>query len=198
MNKGQKIYFGVIVSLLVLATGGSGYTLMNSDWSQTSTTLPSPTLQLTKLQNLGVREKAKVKRVVDGDTIELEDGRTVRYIGMDTPETKHPTKGVQCFGKEASARNKELVDGKEIGLEKDVSETDRYQRILRYIYVGDVLINEQLVREGYAFSYSYPPDVKYQDRMVAAQKIAYEQELGLWKSCKVGNDQRSILGYATE
>ena len=91
-----------------------------------------------------------VSRIVDGDTIELGTGERVRYIGIDTPETVDPRKEVQCFGKEASAKNKELVEGKEVRLVKDVSDKDKYGRLLRYVYVGDVFVNEKLVSEGYA------------------------------------------------
>jgi micrococcal nuclease len=123
---------------------------------------------------------AKVARVVDGDTIKLESGETLRYIGIDTPETVHPSKPVQCYGKEASAKNKELVEGKEVKLEKDVSEKDKYGRLLRYVWLGDVLVNELLVSKGYAQSSSYPPDVKYQDRFIEAQRLAREENMGLW------------------
>ena len=126
------------------------------------------------------RYKAKVINVVDGDTIKIEGSQVVRYIGIDTPETVHPSKPIQCYGKEASDKNKELVEGKEVKLEKDVSETDKYGRLLRYIWLGDMLVNEYLVREGYAQSSSYPPDVKYQDRFVEAQKQAREEKKGLW------------------
>lgn len=126
------------------------------------------------------RYKAKVVNVIDGDTIKIEGGQVVRYIGIDTPETVHPSKPVQCYGKEASDKNKELVEGKEIKLEKDVSETDKYGRLLRYVWLGDMLVNEYLVREGYAQSSSYPPDVKYQDRFVESQKQAREEKKGLW------------------
>ncbi len=122
----------------------------------------------------------RVARVVDGDTGKLEDGRTVRYIGIDTPETVDPRRGVQCFGKEASAKNKELVLGKEVRLEKDVSETDKYKRLLRYIFVSDMFVNEYLVREGYAKASSYPPDVRYQDRFREAEREAMENKRGLW------------------
>ncbi len=122
----------------------------------------------------------KVARVVDGDTIKLESGEVVRYIGIDTPETVDPRKPVQCYGKEASAKNRELVEGKEVKLEKDVSNTDKYNRLLRYIWLDNTLINELLVREGYAKSSTYPPDVKYQDRFVAAEQIAREENKGLW------------------
>ncbi len=124
--------------------------------------------------------KAKVARVVDGDTIKLETGEVARYIGIDAPETVHPSKPVQCYGKEASDKNRELVEGKEVKLEKDVSETDKYGRLLRYIWLGDILVNEYLVREGYAQSSTYPPDVKYQDRFIEAQRQAREEKKGLW------------------
>lgn len=129
-------------------------------------------------------ELAIVKRVVDGDTIELNDGRKVRYIGVDTPELHHPTKGVQCFGKEAMEKNKELVEGKEIKMKKDVSETDRYKRLLRYIWVGDIFVNEYLAREGYAFQATFPPDVKYVDLFRKAAEEARLKNKGLWSSCK--------------
>lgn len=122
----------------------------------------------------------KVVNVVDGDTIKIETGETVRYIGIDTPETVHPNKPVQCYGKEASDKNTALVEGKVVELEKDISEKDKYGRLLRYIWIGDMLVNETLVREGYAQSNTYPPDVKYQDRFLAAQKLAREEQKGLW------------------
>lgn len=125
-------------------------------------------------------EVFKVVSVVDGDTIKLDNGQAVRYIGIDTPETVHPSKPVQCFGKEASAKNKELVLGKEVRLVRDVSETDKYGRILRYVYVGDMLVNDYLVRNGYANSYSYPPDVKFQDQFRQAEAEARTNKRGLW------------------
>jgi micrococcal nuclease len=135
--------------------------------------------------------QATVRKVVDGDTIELEDGQKVRYIGMDTPETKHPKKSVQCYGREASAKNKELVEGKQILMEKDVSETDRYGRLLRYIYLPNpkasdeaIFVNEYLVEQGYARLLTYPPDIKYNEILQAAEKTARKQNKGLWSSCK--------------
>ena len=128
-----------------------------------------------------------VEKVIDGDTIELSDGIKVRYIGIDTPETKHPDKPKQCFGEQASLRNKQLVEGKAVRLEKDVSKTDRYGRLLRYVYVGDVLVNEQLVKEGFAFARSFPPDIAKQDLFRAAEKQAQANQLGLWSRCQVEN-----------
>ncbi len=122
----------------------------------------------------------KVTKVIDGDTIKLENDEVVRYIGIDTPETVHPSKPVQCFGEEASKKNTELVEGKEVKLEKDVSDTDKYDRLLRYVHVGDTFVNDYLVRNGYAYSSSYPPDVKYQDQFAQAEEEARENKRGLW------------------
>lgn len=145
------------------------------------------------------RYKAKVINVVDGDTIKIEGGQVIRYIGIDTPETVHPSKPVQCYGKEASDKNKELVEGKEVKLEKDVSETDKYGRLLRYVWFGDMLVNEYLVREGYAQSSSYPPDVKYQDRFVEAQRQAREEKRGLWgDACAVQHTQKQQTTTSTQ
>lgn len=124
-----------------------------------------------------------VTRVVDGDTIELENGQRVRYIGIDTPETVDPRKAVQCFGEEASKRNKQLMEGQRVRLEKDVSETDKYGRLLRYVYTGDMMVNLELVEQGFAHSSTYPPDVKYQDRLVEAERKAREAKRGLWGAC---------------
>lgn len=151
--------------------------------------------QNTAVMDLGVTgtsiapqsgELVKVVRVVDGDTINVEiNGKVepIRYIGIDTPETVDPRKPVQCFGVEASKKNKELVEGKMVRLEKDITDRDKYNRLLRYVWLDDTLINQALVEQGYAKSYSYPPDVKYQDKFVAAEKKAREDKLGLWTAC---------------
>jgi micrococcal nuclease len=129
------------------------------------------------------RVQAQVVRVVDGDTIEVDMGGhiyAVRYIGIDTPETQHPDKPVEPFGPEASAKNEELVGGKVVELEKDVSETDRYDRLLRYVWVGDLMVNAELVRLGYAQVSTYPPDVKYQELFLQLQQEARDAGAGLW------------------
>jgi micrococcal nuclease len=129
-------------------------------------------------------QTVKVTRVTDGDTIVLEGGIKLRYIGINAPESVDPRRPLQCFGKEASTRNRELVEGKLIQLEKDVNETDRYGRLLRYVYIDGMMINEQLVREGYAIASAYPPDVKHQEQLRAAERVARENKLGLWAACE--------------
>lgn len=131
------------------------------------------------------KEFVKVTKVIDGDTIEIEDGYRVRYIGIDTPETVHPSQPVECFGKEASNKNKELIEGKTVKLERDITEVDHYGRLLRYVWINNTLVNEVLVREGYATSYTYPPDVKHQERFVQAEREARENKKGLWASCSI-------------
>lgn len=145
----------------------------------TTTQIASDSANITT-ENL---QKARVLRVIDGDTIELASGQKVRYIGIDTPETVDPRRDLQCFGKEASSYNKTLVEGKEIYLEKDVSQTDRYGRLLRYIYLEEngISINEQLVKEGYAMASSYPPDIKYQEKFRLAEQKARNNQKGLWQ-----------------
>jgi len=147
---------------------------------------------VTNLEALGEadkfgREFVLVDRVVDGDTIELSDGRKVRYIGIDTPETKDPRKEVQCFGEEASAYNQDLVEGKVVAIEADVADKDQYDRLLRYVWLEDEMINKKLVAEGYAYASSYPPNVKYQTQFKLAQQQAREQNLGLWAECLVND-----------
>jgi endonuclease YncB( thermonuclease family) len=124
-----------------------------------------------------------VTKIVDGDTIQVSDGNathTVRYIGIDTPETVAPGKPVQCFGKEASAKNTELVLGKQLRLEKDKSDVDRYGRWLRYAYLDEVFINLELVRDGSAYAYPYPPDTLHKKDFANAQTAAKDENLGLW------------------
>jgi len=125
---------------------------------------------------------AKVTKVVDGDTIEISTGEKVRYIGVDTPETRHPAKGVECFGKEASGKNRELVLGKDIRLEKDVSDKDKYGRLLRYIYLNsdNLFVNDFLARNGFAHTATFPPDVKFSKQFVEAEREARENHRGLW------------------
>jgi len=125
----------------------------------------------------------KVARVIDGDTIEIDGGQKVRYIGIDTPETVDPRKAIQCFGKEASNKNKQLVEGKFVRLEKDISETDKYGRLLGYVWLDNTLINEYLVKVGFAHVSTFPPDVKYEKQFLQAQQYAQKNSLGLWQSC---------------
>ena len=127
-------------------------------------------------------QTGKVVEVVDGDTIKVlldQDGITypVRYIGMDTPEN---TSQVEYFGAEASTKNSEMVLGKTVTLIKDVSETDKYNRLLRYVLVDDIFVNYELVAQGYANTVSYPPDITCIPTFQTAEQQARDAKLGFW------------------
>ncbi len=129
-------------------------------------------------------DQATVTRVVDGDTIVVTIGSSeyrVRYIGVDTPES---TTRQECYGREAARFNRSLVNGQTVRLERDVNETDRFGRLLRYVYLpSGEMVNEILIREGYALARSFPPDVKYQERLRAAEREARQAQRGLWAAC---------------
>jgi micrococcal nuclease len=148
--------------------------------------ITSQTIYAQPQQGLPAGEDALVARVIDGDTIEVRvnDTRfTVRYIGIDAPETKGAP-AQTCLSRQATAANRALVQGKTLRLEKDVSEFDKYGRLLRYAYLPDgTMINKQLVLKGFALAATYPPDVKYVDQLAAAQGQARESNAGLWSKC---------------
>jgi micrococcal nuclease len=126
---------------------------------------------------------AEVVRVVDGDTIIAKiDGvdYRVRYIGVDTPETVHPSLPVEEFGKEASQMNEAFVDGKDVYLIKDISEVDQYDRLLRYVVADGFFVNYELVRAGYANVVTYPPDLACVRTFRYAQQDAMNEKAGLW------------------
>ena len=124
-----------------------------------------------------------VVRVIDGDTFQVKLGdRTelVRYIGINAPEINHPSRGEEPGGREAAAVNRRLVQGRRVQLELDVEERDAYGRLLAYAYVGDLMVNAELVRRGYAQVMTIPPNVRHQDLFVKLEREAREQMRGLW------------------
>ncbi len=138
---------------------------------------------------------ATVTRVVDGDTIEISpaiDGITdVRLIGVDTPETKEPGCAPQPYGSEASAYAESVLSGQQVELEFDEEKTDRYDRLLAYVYpAGGEMFNEDLVEGGYAQAYPYPPNTRYADLFAAAQEQARIAGLGIWS---LGPDGLALL-----
>lgn len=125
-------------------------------------------------------ESAVVARVFDGDSVQLESGHGLRYIGIDAPEIPHGHRTAECLAADATTRNRVLVAGKAVRLERDASNTDRYGRLLRYVYVGDTFVNEALVREGYARARAYPPDTRHQNTLHTAEADARAARRGLW------------------
>lgn len=128
-----------------------------------------------------------VTSVVDGDTIKVSEIGTIRLIGVDTPETVDPRKEIQCFGIEASNKTKELLNGYRVRLEIDSSQgtQDKYGRTLAYVFREDGLfINLELIKQGYAYEYTYSIPYKYQKDFKNAQQNAKSLNIGLWSSCK--------------
>ena len=144
-----------LVLLIGIGIGlGTGYGLWHSDNS--------------------VYEQALVTSVIDGDTVELADGRRVRYLGIDTPESG------EYYAEEATARNKELVEGKTIELQRGDRDQDEYGRLLRYVYVDGVFVNAELIAGGYAKAYIFDPDDRYSQILVQLEQYAKMRERGLW------------------
>jgi micrococcal nuclease len=121
-------------------------------------------------------ERCVVSRVVDGDTFYCRDGRKVRLAGVDSPEREqHP------FGGEAREALLQLLPpGTAVVLQRDVALTDRYGRVLAYVWIGPTLVNESMVRNGWAVLYTVPPNIKYAERLEQAQKEARTGGKGLW------------------
>jgi micrococcal nuclease len=130
----------------------------------------------------------QITKFDDGDTIVVDmhgQNETIRFIGVDTPETHDPRKVVQCFGEAASAHTKQLIGNQRVRLELDPlsSNRDRYDRLLRYVYLPDgTLVNKQIIRDGYGFAYTSFPFTKADD-FKASQIYARTHNLGLWNEC---------------
>ena len=123
-------------------------------------------------------------RVVDGDTINVQLAdrvEKIRYIGVNAPEIHHPIKGEEPGGRAAAQVNRGLVIGRRVRLELDVQPRDRYGRLLAYVWVGDTMVNAELVRLGYAQVMTVPPNVRYQDLFLKLQREARDAGRGLWR-----------------
>ncbi len=160
--------------------------------SITPTFSPAPTPTPTQAQFIPPPEASCVPRtmaeealtvaVVDGDTIDVSmEGKVyrVRYIGVDTPELDEP------FYQEATQANASMVLNKKLILFRDVSETDRYGRLLRYVFANGIFVNYALIRNGYARVVTYPPDVSCADLFLEAERQARESNLGLWGEARL-------------
>lgn len=119
-------------------------------------------------------EQGLVAQVIDGDTIKLTDGRHIRYLGIDTPEVG------ESYADEATAKNKQLVEGKVIELQRGKRDQDEYGRFLRYIYVDGTFVNAELVAQGFARAYIFDPDERYSQILVQLEQYAKMNKRGLW------------------
>ncbi len=125
---------------------------------------------------LSCNHEFKVRRVIDGDTIVLQNGERVRYIGIDTPEMRP----LEYYAEEATVANRKLLEGKTVRLEFDVERRDIYKRLLAYVFVDTIFVNARLVEEGYARTYFFPPNTRYKTLLLKMEKEAKSKERGIW------------------
>ena len=138
-------------------------------------------LILILLLSLSHAQTYKIELAIDGDTFLLTNGEYVRLVGVDTPETKHPQKPVEYFGKEAHLFTKRMGEGKEVRLEYDQTRRDRYNRILAYVYLMDgTFLYAEIIKQGYGFAYTKYP-FKYMEEFRGYEREARENKRGLWK-----------------
>ena len=169
--------FWVAVFLVLAFAGGGGLDLLSDGGGSSRSDLTG-----------------RVTRVVDGDTVKVKLAnrariRTVRYIGVDTPETVKPGEPVQCFGKQASSFNKRLVEGRRVRLVIGRERTDRYGRLLAYVFVsgrGNRFVNAELLRRGYARTLAIPPNTDRAGRFAVLERRARNGRRGLWAVCEAG------------
>lgn len=134
--------------------------------------------------------RAEIAHVIDGDTVDIDihgHMERVRLIGVNTPETKHPTKPIECFGPEASAYMTELLPkGTDVRIERDVEARDRYGRMLLYMYrdSDNLFINLDLIARGYGTPMSIEPNTFHRNDFVRAASQAEASNVGLWKACR--------------
>lgn len=185
-NLARCISLSLIVVLLAACSGTpSNQAAKSTPTSATSTATANATAKPGATPSPAAtagpgKQEVKVTRVIDGDTVEIEGGQRVRYIGVNTPEMNDARPAVRSWAEKARDKNREIVEGKRVTMERDVSETDRYGRLLRYVYVQGTMINAELVRLGYAYATSYPPDVKNQELFSRMEREAQSAGRGLW------------------
>jgi len=169
----KRILFILLIGL-VIGCSGEDNSALETNLSNSEQKIKNITSNLVQYE---------VVRVIDGDTVELKNGERLRYNDIDTPETVHPSKPVECYGPEASAKNKELVEGEAILVELGNPKKDRYGRLLGYVYIDDLFVNAELVRGGYAEVNSYGNPGSKIDKLLKIQKDAKLDFIGLWGSC---------------
>lgn len=180
---GLSLVLGIASMIVIVAA-------TNEYYKQTNT--PNPVGDYLEKKTSGEPipqyEYFKVTRVVDGDTLEVDIHGTkekVRLIGINTPEAVDPRSPVQCFGKEASSRMKDLAQGNLVRLEYDDSQTfrDTYDRLLDYVYLEDgQMLNRKMLAEGYAYEYTYGTPYKYQQEFRELVALARTSGRGLWST----------------
>src|SRR3989338_9427292 len=165
------ILFSVLIILLVFF-----YTRKNNS------AVSPPPVAISPTAGIKLFETARVKHVIDGDTVILSDNSKVRYIGIDSPELDKNGK-MECFAENAKNFNRQLVENQTVSLEKDVSDKDKYGRLLRFVYLDGIMVNELLVAQGFARADLVPPDTQYNSIFKQAENEARNDNRGMWGKC---------------
>jgi len=184
------IYVIVLIAVLIIGIligkSGTNNTSIAGKTQQVAN-LGGSVKDSSESSSINANRSVKVTRVLDGDTIEIESGERVKYLGINAPESGQP------FFTEATRENERLVAGRTVALEFDVQTQDRYKRLLAYVWVGDVLVNEEIVKNGYAVIETIQPNVKYQDLILKAQQEARNACRGLWAGLCSQNKEVSCI-----
>ncbi len=175
----KKIFIIVVPAVILLAFLAYHFS------GQIAGNLPTQTANVSSLGQSNEVPEYSVVRVIDGDTIVVNingNDEKVRLIGVNTPETVDPRKPVQCFGREASNFVKNMLTGKTVRLDSDSTQSnrDKYGRLLRYVYLGDILVNEEIISSGYGYEYTYQIPYQFQKEFKASENYARDGNLGLW------------------
>ena len=184
------------VALILVSCGGTSESSTSDALGSDTTTSTRPSAEVSDKASIS-SDVRTVSRVIDGDTIVVDGDERVRLIGIDTPETKDPRKPVQCFGEAASAYTASLIPpGTSVRLVYDVERNDRYQRTLAYVYrvEDDAFLNAALVRDGYAVTATYPPNVAHADEFAALASEARTAGRGLWGQCGENETATTVAG----
>lgn len=131
-------------------------------------------------------QTGRVVAVLDGDTVVVEGVGTVRYVGIDTPELHHPRRPVERFAARATTINRRLVLGRTVRLETDVEPRDAYGRLLAYVYVGEVMVNAEMVRRGAAEQFPFPPNTRHRAMFARLEARAMREGRGQWGPAEGG------------
>lgn len=182
----SKYQRNILATALIVAIAALFGVDLNSINSSIRSDLISPTPDPRLNEE---RTDIKVVKVLDGDTIVVEGNVKVRYIGINTPEIYKDSTGQktgeECFADKSFEENKRLVEGRSVRLEKDVSNTDKYGRLLRYVYVGDLFVNDHLISNGYAKIMTIKPDIKFSSLFKKSQNRAKTAGFGIWTECVI-------------
>jgi micrococcal nuclease len=182
-----------IIKKILLSIAALGLIWLGTNFKSISSKIENLQLSTQSVDTTSL-DSYKIIKFSDGDTIDVDmNGKTetIRFLGIDTPETHHPDKGVQCFGPEASKKTEQLLSSGRVKLVSDskAKNRDKYGRLLRYVYTEDGLsLEETLISEGFAFVFR-AENFDQKNKYLKLETGAKDAKTGLWESCNVKKDK---------